>query len=127
VTTSHTRTYGVADRVIATVDGVWDALLGEGRDRWVFNNGDSHVVDKSNKAATGKAVGLAHYVFWPGQYAQICTGVGDLTDEGIVNGMRSGNSSSSTAISSMVSNPRLRRAHTRRPSAGRWRRPPARI
>jgi hypothetical protein len=90
--TSHARTYGGADWMTATVGGVWDALLGEGRDWWVFNNSDYHVVDKSYKDAAGNTVGLAYYDFWPGQYQKTYTSVDAFTDEGIVNGMRSGNS-----------------------------------
>jgi hypothetical protein len=89
--TSHARTYGGADWMTATVGGVWDALLGEGRDWWVFNNSDYHVVSTSYKDASGTTIGLQNADFWPGQYAKTYTYVSRFTDEGLVNGMRSGN------------------------------------
>lgn len=89
--TSRARTYGGADWMVAGVGGVWDALLGEGRNWWVFNNSDYHVVDKSYKDVAGKTVGREYFDFWPGQYAKTFTRVDGFTTEGIVNGMRSGN------------------------------------
>ena len=91
IMTSHARTYGGADWMTAAVGGVWDALLGEGRNWWVFNNSDYHVLDKSHKDAAGNTVGLEYFDFWPGQYAKTFTRVNGFTTEGIVNGMRSGN------------------------------------
>jgi hypothetical protein len=90
--TSHARTYGGADWMTATVGGVWDALLGEGRHWWVFNNSDYHVVNTAYKDAAGNTIGLAYSDFWPGQYAKTYTYVNSFTDEGIVDGMRSGDS-----------------------------------
>jgi hypothetical protein len=90
--TSHARTYGGADWMTATVGGLWDSLLGEGRDWWVFNNSDYHVVNTAYKDAAGNTIGLAYSDFWPGQYAKTYTYVNRFTDQGVVNGMRSGNS-----------------------------------
>jgi hypothetical protein len=90
--TSHARTYGGADWMAATVGGLWDSLLGEGRDWWVFNNSDYHVISSSFKDAAGTTIGLAYKDFWPGQYAKTYTRVSRFTDQGVVNGMRSGNS-----------------------------------
>ncbi len=73
------ETYGGADYMTAQVGGVWDALLGEGRRFWIFVNSDFH--DSSDTAD-----------FWPGEYAKSYTYVKENTAQGIVNGMRSGNS-----------------------------------
>jgi len=90
--TSHARTYGGADWMTATVGGLWDSLLGEGRDWWVFNNSDYHVINTAYKDAAGNTIGLAYSDFWPGQYAKTYTYVNRFTDQGVVNGMRSGDS-----------------------------------
>jgi hypothetical protein len=89
--TAHARTYGGADWMTSQVGGVWDALLGEGRHWWVFDNSDYHSINTAYKDAAGNTVGLANSDFWPGQYAKTYTYVDRFTDEGIVNGMRSGN------------------------------------
>ncbi len=88
--TAHARTYGGADWMTSQVGGVWDALLGEGRHWWVFDNSDYHYINTAYKDAAGNTVGLANSDFWPGQYAKTYTYVDRFTDEGIVNGMRSG-------------------------------------
>ena len=90
--TSHARTYGGADWMVAKVGGVWDSLLGEGRHWWVFNNSDFRTVNTAYKDAAGNTIGLDYYDFWPGQYNKTYTYVDKLTDQGVVNGMRSGNS-----------------------------------
>ena len=74
----------------AQVGGLWDSLLGEGRDWWVFNNSDYHVANTAYKDAAGNTIGLAYNDFWPGQYAKTYTHVNKFTNEGVVNGMRSG-------------------------------------
>jgi hypothetical protein len=85
------RTYGGADKMTADVGGLWDALLGEGRNWWVFNNSDYHVISTASKDAAGTTIGLTYQDFWPGQYAKTWTHVNRFTNAGIVNGMRSGN------------------------------------
>ena len=81
-TSKYARTYGGADYFAAKVGGVWDSLLGEGRKFFTFVNSDFH--DPSND-------------FWPGEYAKTYIWA-DTTKgtEGIVAGMRSGNSYSVT-------------------------------
>ena len=90
--TSHARTYGGADWMTATVGGLWDSLLGEGRNWWVFNNSDYHVINTASKDTAGNTIGLTYADFWPGQYAKTYTYVNRFTDQGVVDGMRSGNS-----------------------------------
>jgi hypothetical protein len=75
--TAQARTYGGADYFTAKVGGVWDSLLGEGRHFWVFCDSDFHETDEE---------------FWPGEYSKDHTFVGALTPQGIVDGLRSGNS-----------------------------------
>ncbi len=52
-------TYGGFDVMTATLGGVWDVMLGEGRHWWITANSDSH----RNFADGGED-------FWPGQYTK---------------------------------------------------------
>ena len=81
-TSKYARTYGGADYFTAKVGGVWDSLLGEGRKFFTFVDSDFH--DPSSD-------------FWPGEYAKTYVWA-DTTQgtDGIVAGMRSGNSYSVT-------------------------------
>jgi hypothetical protein len=70
-------TYGGCGIMTAQVGGVWDALLSEGRNWWVFTNSDFHDIDGD---------------FWPGEFMKNYTWVADPHDpRAIVNGLRSGN------------------------------------
>jgi hypothetical protein len=51
----HSKTYGGADYMLAKVGGLWDALLGEGRNFWIFANSDFHRPKEDS---------------WPGEYAK---------------------------------------------------------
>lgn len=73
------RTYGGADYMLAKVGGLWDAMLTEGRAFWVFGNADFH----SNKGAVAD--------FWPGEYVKQYSYVQNVSYQGILDGMRSGN------------------------------------
>ncbi len=79
--TNTARTYGGADLYTAKIGGVWDALLGEGRHFWIFGDSDFHNPEEE---------------FWPGQYTQDHTWVPEFTEQGIVDGLRSGKSFSAT-------------------------------
>ncbi|MCL2460539.1 MAG: hypothetical protein FWF19_04230, partial [Euryarchaeota archaeon] len=74
------RTYGGADYLAAEVGGVWDSLLSEGRHFWLFGNSDFHSNDSSEPD------------FWPGEYTKLYTYVDENSYQGILDGMRSGNS-----------------------------------
>jgi hypothetical protein len=76
--TNRARTYGGADIMLAQVGGVMDSLWGEGRRFWVFVNSDFH-----SSAAFAD--------FWPGEYTKTYIKVKDLSETGILEGMRSGN------------------------------------
>ncbi len=75
-------TYGGAGWYIAEVGGLWDALLGEGRNWWNFVSSDFHSLGGD---------------FWPGQYAKTWTWVEDADGDGrytladIPGALRSGN------------------------------------
>jgi hypothetical protein len=89
--TAKARTYGGADYMTAKVGGLWDALLGEGRHFWIFNNSDFHRYSKSYKDKAGVTIGIQYYDFWPGQYARTWTFAKKDTPPAVVDGMRSGN------------------------------------
>ena len=75
------RTYGGADWMIRQVGGLWDSLLGEGRDWWIFNNSDFHNFQTKYKDAAGNYYATRYYDFWPGQYAKTWTYVDQFTNE----------------------------------------------
>lgn len=89
--TAKARTYGGADYMTAKVGGLWDALLGEGRNFWIFNNSDYHQYQKQYKDASGNYYDTQYYDFWPGEYAKTWTYAQSATLRGVVNGMRDGN------------------------------------
>jgi hypothetical protein len=76
-------TYGGVGYFAATVGGLWDALLGEGREFWLFASSDFH--------ATGGD-------FWPGEYQKTYSYLTDANGDGSYDGedvaasLRSGNS-----------------------------------
>ncbi len=71
-------TFGGVGAYAATVGGLWDAMLGEGRGWWLFASSDFH-------NTTGD--------FWPGEYQKTYTYVANRqTPRAIVDGLRSGNS-----------------------------------
>ncbi|OMF76303.1 S-layer protein [Paenibacillus glucanolyticus] len=84
LTTPENRTYGGADFMIAKVGGVWDALLGEGREFWNFTNSDSHFEISENR--------LYSSGYWPGQYAKNYTWIQGQDMQSVLDGMRSGKS-----------------------------------
>ena len=90
--TDHARTYGGADWMVATVGGVWDSLLGEGRHWWVYDNSEFRTVNTAYKDAAGNTIGLDYFDFWPGQYGKTYTYVNKLNDQSLLNGMQSGDS-----------------------------------
>ena len=83
-------TYGGTGVYAAYVGGVWDALLGEGRNWWFFASSDWHTRNGfggDDRRSTGD--------FWPGEYQRNYTLVRNGTDklrpQTIVDGLRSGN------------------------------------
>ena len=83
-------TYGGTGVYGAQVGGVWDALLGEGRNWWFFASSDWH-----NRGSFGPDDRRSTQDFYPGEYQRNYTLVrngGDkLRPQTIVDGLRSGN------------------------------------
>ncbi|MCB1955473.1 MAG: hypothetical protein KDG55_07340 [Rhodocyclaceae bacterium] len=83
----------------AQVGGVWDALLGEGRNWWFFASSDWH-----NRGSFGADDRRSTQDFYPGEYQRTFVmvqrdkrhGKDKLTPQAIVDGLRSGNSFASS-------------------------------
>ena len=70
-------TYGGTGVFSAKVGGLWDAMLSEGRNWWLFSNSDCHFITDD---------------FFPGEYQKNYTYVTDKSDpQALINGLRSGN------------------------------------
>lgn len=83
-------TFGGTGVYAAQVGGVWDALLGEGRNWWFFASSDWH-----SRGAFSVDDRRSDNDFWPGEYQRNYTmvrkGSGRATPQTIVDGLRSGN------------------------------------
>ncbi|MBA4176226.1 MAG: hypothetical protein C0505_06665 [Leptothrix sp. (in: Bacteria)] len=83
-------TYGGTGVYAAQVGGVWDALLGEGRNWWFFASSDWH-----NRGAFGSDDRRSTQDFYPGEYQRnytmVRTASGKLNPQNIVDGLRTGN------------------------------------
>ena len=83
-------TYGGTGVYGAQVGGVWDALLGEGRNWWYFASSDWH-----NRGSFGPDDRRSTQDFYPGEYARNYTfvrnGADKLRPQTIVDGLRTGN------------------------------------
>lgn len=84
-------TYGGTGIYAAKIGGVWDALLGEGRNWFFFGSSDFH-----NRGSFGPDQRETTADFFPGEYARDFvmsrTGSNKLGTQAIVDGLRSGNS-----------------------------------
>ena len=83
-------TYGGTGVYGAQVGGVWDALLGEGRNWWFFASSDWH-----NRGIFGPDDRRSTQDFFPGEYQRtyvmVRNGADKLRPQTIVDGLRSGN------------------------------------
>jgi hypothetical protein len=83
-------TYGGTGIMAAQIGGVWDALLGEGRNWWFFASSDYH-----NRGSFGPDQRESNQDFQPGEYQKthvmVRKGTNNLAAEGIIDGLRSGN------------------------------------
>ncbi|EFK95523.1 conserved hypothetical protein, secreted, partial [sediment metagenome] len=84
-------TYGGTGVYGAQVGGVWDALLGEGRNWWFFASSDWH-----NRGSFGPDDRRSTQDFYPGEYQRNYTmvrngGARKLSPQAIVDGLRTGN------------------------------------
>jgi hypothetical protein len=79
-------TYGGAGTYIASVGGLWDNLLADGRRFFNYDSSDFH--DEGTNGGVD---------FWPGEYEKTYVKVkaadddGNITQEDVINGLRSGN------------------------------------
>ena len=84
-------TYGGVGVYAARIGGVWDALLGEGRNWFFFGSSDYH-----NRGAFGPDQRESSADLFPGEYTRdhvmARTGSNALSTQAIVDGLRSGNS-----------------------------------
>jgi len=84
-------TYGGTGIYGAQVGGVWDALLGEGRNFWFFASSDWH-----NRGSFGPDDRRSTQDFFPGEYQRdfvmVRNGTDKLRPQTIVDGLRTGNS-----------------------------------
>jgi hypothetical protein len=100
------RTYGGFDWMTATVGGLWDSLLSEGKPWWITANSDSHQVwgDTSQRGpgsdfpANGYWNDPVHLAapqngngdFWPGYYSKTHVGAEDRSYAAVMRGLREG-------------------------------------
>lgn len=83
-------TYGGTGAYGALIGGMWDALLGEGRNWFFFASSDYH-----NRGSFGPDVGPTTGDFYPGEYTRdfvMVRGGGKATPGTVVDGLRTGNS-----------------------------------
>ena len=83
-------TFGGTGVYAGIVGGVWDALLGEGRNFWYFASSDWH-----NRGSFGPDDRRSTQDFYPGEYqrtySMVRNGSDKLRPQAIVDGLRSGN------------------------------------
>jgi hypothetical protein len=100
------RTYGGFDWMTATVGGLWDSLLAEGKPWWITANSDSHSVyadtsvrgPNSDFKANGKHADPVHSGklaldagdFWPGCYSRTHVGAANFSYAAVMEGIRAG-------------------------------------
>ncbi|MCE4555169.1 hypothetical protein [Pelomonas cellulosilytica] len=88
-------TYGGTGVYAGQIGGVWDALLGEGRNWWFFASSDWH-----NRGQFGPDDRRSSQDFYPGEYQRthvlVRNGADKLRPQTIVDGLRTGNAWSAT-------------------------------
>jgi hypothetical protein len=86
-------TYGMSGVYTAKVGGLWDGLLGEGRNFFIYVSSDWH-----NRGAGGARDSFTTSDFIPGEYTKLYVPNSDgFRAQSIIDGMRSGNSYSVNA------------------------------
>jgi hypothetical protein len=86
-------TYGMAGIYTAKVGGLWDGLLGEGRNMFVYVSSDWH-----NRGSFGARDAATTSDFIPGEYTKLYVpNEANFRAQSIIDGMRSGNSYSVNA------------------------------
>ncbi len=99
------RTWGGFDWMTATVGGLWDSLLAEGRPWWITANSDSHQVYADTAARGGGdfeadgrygdpvyagSIDTGQGDFWPGQYSRTHVGSDGFSYAAVMDGIRAG-------------------------------------
>ncbi|GAB3897411.1 hypothetical protein GCM10029964_080190 [Kibdelosporangium lantanae] len=100
------RTFGGFDWMTATVGGLWDSLLAEGKPWWITANSDSHNVyadsavrgpnsdwEKNgfyNDPVYGGDVNTKDTDFWPGYYSRTHVGAANLGYAAVMDAIRAG-------------------------------------
>ncbi|MBC7274681.1 MAG: PHP domain-containing protein [Streptomyces sp.] len=100
------RTWGGFDWMTATVGGLWDSLLAEGKPWWITANSDSHQNygdttmrgPNSDFNANGKyedpvyagQIDLAQADYWPGYYSRTHVGSDGFSYAAVMDGIRAG-------------------------------------
>ncbi|MDX2675390.1 PHP domain-containing protein [Streptomyces sp. NY05-11A] len=100
------RTWGGFDWMTATVGGLWDSLLAEGKPWWITANSDSHNVyadtavrgpgsdfntnGRYNDPVYGGGLNLADGDYWPGQYSRTHVGAASFSYKAVMDGIRAG-------------------------------------
>ncbi|MGW7381332.1 PHP domain-containing protein [Streptomyces sp. NPDC054794] len=100
------RTWGGFDWMTATVGGLWDSLLAEGKPWWITANSDSHNVyaDTAVRGPGGDFNGNGRYEdpvyggglnltdgdYWPGQYSRTHVGAACFSYQAVMDGIRAG-------------------------------------
>ncbi|GAA2247537.1 histidinol-phosphatase [Streptomyces ruber] len=99
------RTWGGFDWMTATVGGLWDSLLAEGKPWWITANSDSHQVyadtakrgggdfnanGRYDDPVYGGQLDLAQNDYWPGYYSRTHVGAEGFTYADVMDGIRAG-------------------------------------
>ncbi|GHG88969.1 PHP domain-containing protein [Streptomyces lanatus] len=99
------RTWGGFDWMTATVGGLWDSLLAEGKPWWITANSDSHQVYADTAArgggnfdANGRyddpvyagQIDITQGDYWPGQYSRTHVGADGFSYAAVMEGIRAG-------------------------------------
>ncbi|MET9966996.1 PHP domain-containing protein [Streptomyces sp. NPDC006356] len=100
------RTWGGFDWMTATVGGLWDSLLAEGKPWWITANSDSHQVyaDTAVRGTGGDfntdgrypdpvyggKIDITQGDYWPGQYSRTHVGADGFSYAAVMEGIRAG-------------------------------------
>ncbi|MEU5322797.1 PHP domain-containing protein [Streptomyces sp. NPDC021056] len=100
------RTWGGFDWMTATVGGLWDSLLAEGKPWWITANSDSHQVygdtavrgpggdftvnGRHEDPVYGGKIDITQGDYWPGQYSRTHVGADGFSYAAVMDGIRAG-------------------------------------
>ncbi|MFH8798684.1 PHP domain-containing protein [Streptomyces sp. NPDC017936] len=99
------RTWGGFDWMTATVGGLWDSLIAEGKPWWITANSDSHQVyadtavrgggdftanGRYDDPVYGGGIDITQGDYWPGQYSRTHVGADGFSYAAVMDGIRAG-------------------------------------